>query len=126
AATLRATGPANRPRNAPKQPRGRPSRLTWRLRRSPCAAMSNEATLANWRGMESLRSGDAAAAAEHFNQACRADPAAGELWINLATACRLLGDDERERSALEQALAIDQRNLMALIRLAQLHERLAE
>ena len=88
--------------------------------------MSNEATLANRRGMESLRSGDAAAAAEHFNQACRADPAAGELWINLATACRLLGDDERERSALEQALAIDQRNLMALIRLAQLHERLAE
>jgi len=88
--------------------------------------MSNEAALANRRGMESLRSGDAAAAADHFNQACRADPAAAELWINLATAYRLLGDDERERSALEQTLAIDQRNLMALIRLAQLHERLAE
>jgi len=88
--------------------------------------MSNEAALANRRGMESLRSGDAAAAAEHFNQACRADPAAAELWINLATAYRLLGDDERERSALEQTLAIDRRDLMALIRLAQLHERLAE
>ena len=88
--------------------------------------MSNEAALANRRGMESLRSGDAPAAAEHFNQACRADPAAAELWINLATAYRLLGDDERERSALEQTLAIDRRDLMALIRLAQLHERLAE
>jgi aspartate beta-hydroxylase len=88
--------------------------------------MSNEAALANRLGMESLRSGDAGAAADHFTRACRADPAAAELWINLATAHRLLGDDERERTALEQTLAIDQRNLMALIRLAQLHERLAE
>jgi aspartyl/asparaginyl beta-hydroxylase (cupin superfamily) len=76
--------------------------------------------------MESLRAGDAAAAVEHFTRACRADPSAGELWVNLATAQRLLGRDEGERAALEAALDLDQRNLMALIRLAQLHERCRE
>jgi aspartyl/asparaginyl beta-hydroxylase (cupin superfamily) len=76
--------------------------------------------------MESLRAGDAAAAIEHFTRACRADPSAGELWINLATAHRLLGGDDGERAALEAALDLDQRNLMALIRLAQLHERCRE
>lgn len=83
----------------------------------------NEAAQANRLGMESLRRGEARAAAEQFERACRADPTAGELWLNLAAAHRLLPDDEQELAALEQALALDQRNLMALIRLAQLHER---
>jgi len=87
---------------------------------------ANEAAEANRRGMASLRSGDARGAAAHFETACHSDPAAAELRVNLATAQRLLGDDEAERAALEAALAIDQRNLMALIRIAQLHERLDE
>ncbi len=90
------------------------------------AGNSNDAVEANRLGLDSLRSGDARSAAAHFDRACRADPAAGELRINLATAHRLLGDDQAERIALEGALAIDQRNLMALVRLAQLHERLGE
>jgi aspartyl/asparaginyl beta-hydroxylase (cupin superfamily) len=81
---------------------------------------------ANRLGMESLRAGDARMAAEHFGRACQADPKAGELRINLATAYRALGDAEAERNALESALATDQRNLTALIRLAQLHERVGE
>jgi aspartyl/asparaginyl beta-hydroxylase (cupin superfamily) len=76
--------------------------------------------------MASLRAGDAVVAADHFERACRADPSASELWINLATAHRLLGKDEAERAALEAALDLDQRDLMALIRLAQLHERRGE
>jgi aspartyl/asparaginyl beta-hydroxylase (cupin superfamily) len=76
--------------------------------------------------MESLRAGDAAAAAGHFQRACEIAPDAGELWLNLATARRQLKDDEGERIALERALNLDQRNLMALIRAAQLHERLGE
>jgi aspartyl/asparaginyl beta-hydroxylase (cupin superfamily) len=90
------------------------------------AGTPNDAALANRLGLDALRSGDAQAASEHFKRACRADPAAGDLWINLATAHRLLKDDAAERAALERALDIDQRNLMALIRLAQLHERLGE
>jgi Tfp pilus assembly protein PilF len=85
------------------------------------AGTSNDAALANRLGLDALRSGDARAASEHFERACRADPAAADLQINLATAQRLLKDDAAERAALEAALSIDQRNLMALIRLAQLH-----
>jgi aspartate beta-hydroxylase len=80
----------------------------------------------NLLGLDALAAGDARAAAEHFDHACRGDPTAAELRINLATARRSLEDDGGERAALEQALAIDQRNLMALIRLAQLHERRGE
>jgi len=87
---------------------------------------SNEAAEANGLGMEALRAGDARAAAAQFERACDAAPDAGELWLNLATARRQLCEDEGERAALERALGLDQRNLMALIRLAQLHERLGE
>ncbi len=90
------------------------------------AGTPTDAATANRLGLDALRSGQAEAASEHFERACRADPAAAELFVNLATARRLLKDDAAERSALEQALGIDQRNLMALIRLAQLHERLGE
>jgi aspartyl/asparaginyl beta-hydroxylase (cupin superfamily) len=90
------------------------------------AGTPTDAATANRLGLEALRAGQAEAASEHFERACRADPAAAELFVNLATARRLLKDDAAERSALEQALGIDQRNLMALIRLAQLHERLGE
>ncbi|MFL6742042.1 MAG: aspartyl/asparaginyl beta-hydroxylase domain-containing protein [Sphingomicrobium sp.] len=81
---------------------------------------------ANRLGMDALRAGDPAAAARNFETACLGDPTAAELRVNLATAHRLLGNDQAERAALEAALEIDQRNLMALIRLAQLHERLGE
>ena len=77
-------------------------------------------------GLDALRSGDARAAAEHFELACQGDSGAAELWINLAAAYRLLEEHDLERAALERALTIDQRDLMALIRLAQLHERLGE
>jgi hypothetical protein len=46
--------------------------------------------------------------------------------MNLAKAQRLAGDNDAERAALERALELDQVHLMALIRLAELHERLGE
>ncbi|HEU5286722.1 MAG TPA: aspartyl/asparaginyl beta-hydroxylase domain-containing protein, partial [Sphingomicrobium sp.] len=58
--------------------------------------------------------------------ACKREPGERSHWINLATACRKLDDSERERAALEGALAIDQTDLLALIRIAELHERLGE
>ena len=90
------------------------------------AGSSTEAANSNALGMEALRVGDFQAAAKHFGRACDLAPDAGELWLNLATARRHLRDDEGERAALDAALNLDQRNLMALIRLAQLHERLGE
>ena len=77
-------------------------------------------------GLDALARGDARGAANHLENACRGDPDAAELWLNLATARRALGEPEAERGALERALSLDQRFLPALIRLAQLHERLGE
>ena len=80
----------------------------------------------NMLGMEALARNDNGAALLHFRAATRADPTAVALWLNLAKASRLAGDDEAERSALESALESDQRHLIANIRLAQLHERCGE
>lgn len=77
----------------------------------------------NLLGMEALSRGDQASAAEHFLAAANADPSATALWINLAKARRQQQDDAGERAALESALGADQRDLMAHIRLAELHER---
>lgn len=77
-------------------------------------------------GMEALARNDFEAAKRHFGAATQADPKAIALWLNLAKAHRETGDDEAERAALQAALETDQRNLNALIRLAQLHERRGE
>ena len=65
-------------------------------------------------------------AATYFTRAAAADPTAAPLWMNLASAHRGLGDTDAERAALERALALDQRNLMANVRIAELFERTAD
>ena len=65
-------------------------------------------------------------AATYFTRAAAADPTAAPLWMNLASAHRGLGDADAERAALERALALDQRNLMANVRIAELFERTAD
>lgn len=77
-------------------------------------------------GMEALDRNDLPGALRHFSAATRADPKAIALWLNLAKANRLAGDDAGERAALAAALETDQRHLMANIRLAQLLERRGE
>jgi aspartyl/asparaginyl beta-hydroxylase (cupin superfamily) len=85
-----------------------------------------EPTARNWLGADALARTDAATAARHFEVACKREPGILSHWINLATAHRRLDDSERERAALEGALAVDQTDLLALIRMAELHERLGE
>ena len=80
----------------------------------------------NMLGVDALSRNDAATAKRHFLAATSADPNAAALWINLAKANRIAGDDPGEREALDSALETDQRNLTALIRLAELHERRGE
>src|SRR5215210_3046707 len=79
---------------------------------------NEEPTARNWLGADALARTDASAAATHFGIACNREPGERSHWINLATAHRILGDGERERAALEAALAIDQTDLLALIRIA--------
>ena len=82
--------------------------------------------LRNALGLAALEAGAASQAIGHFSAAAEADPGATALWMNLAKAQRLAGTDDAERSALERTIAIDPIHLMALIRLAELHERRGE
>lgn len=81
---------------------------------------------ANAQGLAALNAGDSATAVRLFTHAVSVDPQAGSLWRNLAHAHRLLGDDDGERQALQGALETDQRDVAALVRLAELHERRGE
>jgi len=85
-----------------------------------------EPTAHNWLGADALARTDAAAAALHFEVACKGEPGERSHWINLATAHRILGNGEAERAALEGALGVDQTDRLALVRMAELHERLDE
>ncbi len=74
-------------------------------------------------GMDALGRRDFASAAAFFDRAIAADPRAPELQMNLAKAYREAGDVAGEERALLGALAVDQTHFMALVRLAELHER---
>lgn len=78
----------------------------------------------NSAGLKRLNAGDAAAAADLFARAAALDPGGVPLWLNLAKARRALGDDGGEGAALAGALAIDARDLTALIRSAERFERI--
>ena len=86
----------------------------------------DEPTARNWLGADALARTDAATAATHFEIACQREPNERSHWMNLAAAHRALGQAEPERAALNGALAIDQTDLLALVRIAELHERLGE
>ncbi|WP_373441118.1 aspartyl/asparaginyl beta-hydroxylase domain-containing protein [Sphingobium sp. Z007] len=90
------------------------------------ARQPGEPQLRNLLGLIALDRGDFAAARAHFQAAAEADPGEAALWMNVASAERGLGAAEGERTALNKAIAIDQRNLMAQIRMAQLQQRMHE
>jgi aspartyl/asparaginyl beta-hydroxylase (cupin superfamily) len=80
----------------------------------------------NAAGGYSYRSGNVSRARELFEKAVAADGNSKVLWLNLANACRALGDNRSAAQALEKALAIDPRYVMALLRKGELLEGLGE
>jgi aspartyl/asparaginyl beta-hydroxylase (cupin superfamily) len=70
------------------------------------------------------RIGDAARARELFERATALDGGSKVLWLNLANACRTLDDRKAEGEALEKALGIEPRYVLALLQKAALMERL--
>ncbi|MBZ9646500.1 MULTISPECIES: aspartyl/asparaginyl beta-hydroxylase domain-containing protein [Sphingomonadaceae] len=91
------------------------------LRHSP-----NEPQALNLMGLIALDRRDFSAAGIQFRAAAQADPGEAALWMNVASAERGLGAAEAERAALNRAIAIEQRNLTAQIRMAELQQRLGE
>lgn len=96
------------------------------LLRDALARHPGEPQALNLLGMIALDQRDFAAASGHFRGAAAVDPREAALWMNVASAERGLGHAEGERAALQAAIDIDQRNLMAQIRMAQLQQRLDE
>jgi aspartate beta-hydroxylase len=70
------------------------------------------------------RLGKSAQAREVYRRAVALDSDSKVLWLNLATACRALGDTQPEIQALDRALAIEPRYVAALLHKADLLERL--
>ena len=79
----------------------------------------------NAAGGHMYRTGAAGRARELYEKAILADGNSKVLWLNLANACRALGDMRSEAEALEKALAIEPRYVLALLQKAALMERQA-
>ncbi|TPE58827.1 hypothetical protein FJQ54_16625 [Sandaracinobacter neustonicus] len=76
----------------------------------------------NARGLRALADGEFDLAAQLFEHALTADPGQQPLLMNLAAARHGQGDKTGELEALKAAIAVDQRHLMAQIRLADWYE----
>lgn len=66
-------------------------------------------------GMSALQAGDAAAARQHFESIAAAGKASAYHFVCLALACKVLRDEDGMLRASDNALALDPRNLSALI-----------
>jgi len=70
------------------------------------------------------RTGQFAAARALYLRAIAVDPQSRVLWLNLASACRSLGDTEAEGQALEKSLALEPRYVAALLHKGDFLERM--
>lgn len=77
----------------------------------------------NAAGGHFMRVADPRRARELFQKAIAADPKSKVLWLNLAGACRALGDASAEIAAIDQALALEPRYVAALLQKGELMER---
>jgi aspartate beta-hydroxylase len=77
----------------------------------------------NVAGIRALNEGHPAEASDLFRRAVARDEKTAVLWVNLAAALRQLKRDDEEAVALERALSIEPRNLLALLNKASLLER---
>ena len=66
-------------------------------------------------GVAALQAGDARTARRHFEQLVTTGAADAPVWVALAVACQALRDEAQMVVALDQALALEPRNLRALI-----------
>ncbi|HLZ84613.1 MAG TPA: aspartyl/asparaginyl beta-hydroxylase domain-containing protein [Caulobacteraceae bacterium] len=77
----------------------------------------------NARALQAMRAGDAGRARSILDQAVVEHQDDVALWLNLAGACRAMGDAAAAFGAVEGALRIDPRSFLALLMKASLLER---
>jgi aspartate beta-hydroxylase len=83
----------------------------------------NHPLVLNARAIFELQAGNAARARELLELAVSVDAANPALWMNLATACRALGQLDDEDNALQRVLKLEPRHLLGLLQKADLLER---
>jgi aspartate beta-hydroxylase len=93
-----------------------------RLLRQAQATAPNHPLIANERARRLLVAGDWAGALPILQDAVRDAPSHASLWLNLAAALRGLQRPDQESAAVEQALALEPRNVRALLQKASLQE----
>jgi aspartyl/asparaginyl beta-hydroxylase (cupin superfamily)/Tfp pilus assembly protein PilF len=106
--------------------RGQPPDTALKLVEMALERAPQQPLVLNAAGGYMYRSGNARRARDLFEKALAADGNSKVLWLNLANACRALGDKKYEVQALENALAIDPRYVLALLRKGELLESLGE
>jgi hypothetical protein len=77
----------------------------------------------NAAAMRALDAGHGAAAVELLTRAVARDDRNPAIWVNLASACRLLQRPDDELQAIERALALEPRHLVALLQKASFMRR---
>ena len=105
---------------------GQPPDTALKLVEMALARAPQQPLVLNAAGGYMFRSGDAQRARNLFEKAVAADGNSKVLWLNLANACRALGDGKSEARALEKALAIDPRYVLALLCKGELMEALGD
>jgi aspartyl/asparaginyl beta-hydroxylase (cupin superfamily)/Tfp pilus assembly protein PilF len=105
---------------------GQPPDTALKLVEMALARAPQQPLVLNAAGGYMYRNGDAPRARKLFEKAVAADGNSKVLWLNLANACRALGDKKSEAQALERALAIDPRYVLALLRKGEWMEGLGE
>ena len=86
-------------------------------------APGRDAEAYNALAMQRMRAGDPSEARAILDRAVAEHPRHIALWLNLAGACRALGDAKAAFGAVEGALQVDPRSFLALLMKASLLER---
>jgi len=105
---------------------GQPGEAALKLVEMALTRAPRQPLVLNAAGGYMYRSGNARRARDLFENAVAADGNSKVLWLNLANACRAVGDRSSAAQALEKALAIDPRYVLALLCKGELMEALGE
>ncbi len=103
-----------------------PSAAALKLVEMALARAPQQPLVLNAAGGHMHRTGNANRARELYERAIAIDANSKVLWLNLAAACRTLGDTASEGAALEKALALEPRYVLALLQKGDLMDRLGK